>query len=115
MKNLLTANLKILLVLFALLAVSAATAQRGDVNAPVFVTGDNTIIQLGIFIETTPGNVPVSLYYNQQQKIFYYTWYSPSKGYHVLKAYDSYGYTLSEYWGRYYELGYSSSKSSSTY
>ncbi len=114
MKHLLTTNLKsLLLVLFALLAVSAATAQSGDINVPVFVTGDNNIIQLGIFIETTPGNVPVSIYYNQQQKIFYYTWYSPSKGYYVLKAYDSYGYTLKDYWGRYYELGYSSSNSSS--
>ena len=81
MKNLLTINLKsLLLVFFALLAVSAANAQSGDINVPVFVTGDNTIIQLGIFIKTTPGNVPVSIYYNQQQKIFYYTWYSPAKG-----------------------------------
>jgi hypothetical protein len=94
----------LVLMVLGFLAFSSAIAQ--NVNQAVFVIGDNNIIQLGAFVETTPGNVPVSIYYNQDNRTFYYTWYSASKGYHVLKAYDSYSYVKNEYWGAYYPDGY---------
>lgn len=103
----------ILLALVAFIVLSAVTAQ--NTNAAVFVTGDNNIIQIGTFVETTPGNVPTSIYYNQSNKTFYYTWYSASKGYHILKAYDSYSYTTKEYWGTYYENGYTAPATSNSY
>ncbi len=106
----LTLKTLVLLVL-SCFALSAAIAQ--NVNAAVFVTGDNNIIQIGNFIETTPGNVPVSIYYNQGNKTFYYTWYSASKGYHILKAYDTYNYSYSDYWGTYYDKGYTPAQSTS--
>jgi hypothetical protein len=99
----------VILMVLGLIALGMAQAQ--DVNAAVFVVGDNNVIQLGTFIETTPGDVPVSIYYHQTDKKFYYTWYSPSKGYHILKAYDSYTYYLNEYTGTYYQYGYEAKKS----
>jgi hypothetical protein len=103
----------IILALVAVIALNFVFAQ--NTNAAVFVTGDNNIIQIGTFVETTPGNVPTSIYYNQGNKTFYYTWYSQSKGYHILKAYDSYSYSTKEYWGTYYENGYTAPASSSSY
>jgi hypothetical protein len=109
-----TFNIKTALLAFiSIIALTFVFAQ--NTNAAVFVTGDNNIIQIGTFVETTPGNVPTSIYYNQSNKTFYYTWYSQSKGYHILKAYDSYSYTTKEYWGTYYENGYTAPASSSSY
>lgn len=114
MKSLTVTAKSILLLVLSCLALSAVSAQ-GNVNAAVFVTGDNNVIQIGNFIETTPGNVPVSIYYNQQDKRFYYTWYSSSKGYHILKYYDTYTYSYGGYWGTYYEEGYKPTQSTSSY
>jgi hypothetical protein len=109
-----TLTLKLLLLaLLACVVLNAAFAQ--NTNAAVFVTGDNNVIQIGTFIETTPGNVPVSIYYHQGSHTFYYTWYSSSKGYHILKAYDTYSYSVKEYWGTYYEYGYTPPATSSSY
>jgi hypothetical protein len=106
-------NVKVLiLMVLGLVALGVSFAQSGDVNAAVFVVGDNNVIQLGTFIETTPGDVPVSIYYHQGEKKFYYTWYSASKGYHILKAYDTYSYYLNNYTGNYYQYGYEAAKPS---
>lgn len=110
----LTINAKAL-ILIVLTGLFLTFVSAQDVNAAVFVTGDNNVIQIGNFIETTPGDVPVSIYYNQQNKTFYYTWYSASKGYHVLKAYDTYSYSYSDYWGTYYDKGYTPAQSSNSY
>jgi hypothetical protein len=99
----------VILMVLGLIALGMSFAQ--DVNAAVFVVGDNNVIQLGTFIETTPGDVPISIYYHQGEQKFYYTWYSPSKGYHILKAYDTYSYYLNEYTGTYYQYGYEAKKS----
>jgi hypothetical protein len=85
-------------LLFALLSCVVLNALAQNTNAAVFVTGDNNVIQIGTFIETKPGDVPVSIYYHQGSHTFYYTWYSSSKGYHILKAYDTYSYSVKEYW-----------------
>jgi hypothetical protein len=114
MKTLTTTAKTLILLVLSCLALNAVSAQ-GNVNAAVFVTGDNNVIQIGNFIETTPGNVPVSIYYNPYDKTFYYTWYSASKGYHILKSYNTYNYSHSEYWGTYYEKGYTPAQSTSSY
>jgi hypothetical protein len=114
MKPLTVTAKTILLLVLSCLALKAVFAQ-GNVNAAVFVTGDNNVIQIGNFIETTPGDVPVSIYYNQHTRTFYYTWYSASKGYHILKAYNTYSYSYNEYWGTYYEKGYTPAQSTSSY
>jgi hypothetical protein len=107
-----TLNVKtLLLALLSFIALNAVFAQ--NTNAAVFVTGDSNVIQIGTFLETTPGNVPTSIYYNQSNKTFYYTWYNASKGYHILKAYDTYTYNVKDYWGTYYENGYTAPASSS--
>ncbi len=98
---------KIAVVILGIIALGVGLSQNTNVNAAVFVTGDNNIIQLGTFIETTPGNVPVSIYYNQANSTFYYTWYSASRGYDILKSYDTYTYKYSDSWGKYHKDGYS--------
>lgn len=91
---------------FALLFLLIPLTMAQDSNTPVFVTADEVIIELGIFVDVTPGSVPVSIYYHADKKVFYYTWYNPNKDIHILKAYDSKSYENKEYTGVYYEEGY---------